>query len=953
MTTEPLKSFESLTCPLSSKASEKGSLNGRGVRRQSEDAYTDIESCRESLISISEKTKKPADNTTILKAIVKNTDDPKVLLSIAENTDKLSILMAIVAKAQKTTTLEIIIKKTRDSLLLMAIAVRFERLGDICVQKEGFPEAIKDYEKAGDLYKFVKNKIKMAEICQKAAQCCSIFAIFWDPNDKGLNAAVPYYLKAASFYLQSADIFGYENENKRATETYLQAGDLFVKSGKDREAIESYQLAIKICIGDGERIKLAEIYQHLARVFEKADRLDITVVVYQRTIEIYRGDGEQIKLAEVYQRLARVFEKANNFEGAAEACQRAIEIYIGDGDQIKLAEVYQQLARAFSGRNKDDESIMAYQEAIKIYRGDGEQIKLAEVYLELAGIFKKFNSSASAAESYQRAGDIFLENQKYKKAIEAYQKGCKPEEVNVILEREVGRLLLRLKENNGLQSRIISSLESLVLDQSLAYILKIRRQIVEAVEIPSSSLLYDLETETEKRSASQLLPEMGAFFQGLGGTSLAGSFFRVVKRKKENGDIHQVDFKLSHQARDRLGAFIKELQQSIQEASTSGMSQGLGSDISIVESEYSYEADNGTGAFKPALTIGRSIEVHFKGIGTVVVGNEEPPHLLRRRVTIQLEGELDNGLGIKKLHNISSMLGLGAIALDADVDILEKRKLAMLLRTFYPQEACDMEKKDDWLEMPSAEMRKAIVSRVPDMEDKLKLYLERIKEFEVVNGLTELALPDIAHLAYDAGARMLMRGEEHMERVVAMLKRGTLSSQGRFDIGLIQEGNSSKQDHEKGGADHVFTRVVTEDMMIVDILSLSCAGIYQIIYDLEALCRSGSTYSYRSDKFGSKYLAKYSRRKDSIAQISSYDLSHANETMINYAIPANHIRGILVRSQERKRALIESLRTSGIITLRDDGLECIRGIPVGDFIHVGNSFKDVPVPVLREIYLLK
>ena len=522
--------------------------------------------------------------------------------------------------------------------------------------------------------------------------------------------------------------------------------------------------------------------------------------------------------------------------------------------------------------------------------------------------------------------------------------------------------------SRGLASKIISYLEDILSESPIDKVLRIRGEIVKAIKFQESDPLYDLTAETQTITDSQAHSEIGAFFHGLGGTALSGSSLRVVKREKREGDIHQIDFKLSHQARLRVGKFIEDLQNMQGDAGVIDALKDIGVDISISNSKYNYESKGEDGFFDSGLEMGDSIEIIFNGIGKVIIGdkkeslgylkryvvtgNRKHPDVLRRRVTIQLEGNLDKGRGLQHLHMISSLLGLGPIVLKADADILEKRKVAMLFRTFFPKEASAMEENPGWLTMNSEAMKNAIIEYVPEMRIKFDLYYDKIEPVEVFKGHSELSLPDMPSLAYKAGARLLMRGEKrcNIGRVVDMLLRGTLSSQGRFDSGLIQKGESSKRDHSCGGGDHVFTRIITKKLMEWNSNEFEYSGVFQIIYSLDVLSRSGTTYSYPDDRYGSKRGALYSERMNMEAQIRAIEEceSDENETMINYAIPPQYIKGVLVQTPGEKNKLIGLLEESGQVVLKD-GIKYIRGIPVDDFIHLGSKFTESMVPRPPEV----
>ena len=232
------------------------------------------------------------------------------------------------------------------------------------------------------------------------------------------------------------------------------------------------------------------------------------------------------------------------------------------------------------------------------------------------------------------------------------------------------------------------------------------------------------------------------------------------------------------------------------------------------------------------------------------------------------------------------------------------------------------------------------------MEDKFKEYLvdhpERMYKQEVYPGQYIWAIQGLANEVKAAGGLGLMHGvfgsdfNEATGRLINMLKSGILSTQDRFQAGIIAHGTSCEDDLKSGGAESVFARLITEKMS-KDPESYGLNGKMQILCDLDLVERVGFVYS--SDQYGTKEAMTYSARP-SILQLTEKcqkapDYSKSNEVCIRNRIPPERFKGVLVKDNIEKTKIINALKLEGLITLDTLNHECINGVPVDQFIHVG------------------
>lgn len=177
---------------------------------------------------------------------------------------------------------------------------------------------------------------------------------------------------------------------------------------------------------------------------------------------------------------------------------------------------------------------------------------------------------------------------------------------------------------------------------------------------------------------------------------------------------------------------------------------------------------------------------------------------------------------------------------------------------------------------------------------------------------------------------LLIHQIHNPENIVGILKEGMMSSHERYKRGLIIEGMSTMEDFRTGGADSVFTRLVSE----FNADQFNTHG-YTLIINPYVLGRT-DWYGYPYDKYGVSegpvFDGRYSA--DDFVERESEARDHwANEIMFRKGISTSMFMGICVPGDYYKNILVEKIKS-------ELGIEEINGIPLEDFIVVTNNVGD-------------
>ena len=448
--------------------------------------------------------------------------------------------------------------------------------------------------------------------------------------------------------------------------------------------------------------------------------------------------------------------------------------------------------------------------------------------------------------------------------------------------------------------------------------------------------------------------EKGIFVSNLDGGNLKNGVVKASSRLIDQQVVSQLSFKISYPARGELETHLQFVQDNLEEF-ISTVCEGLCSDVVISRRPEVYlPFQEGGFRSESALEIddGEIIEVDFVGLGKIRIGNNPKVGCSYNRVELEFSAELLSEKMLTSAQKMFNAIGLKVDLHESQTSDIERRKIMAIFHNYLPSLAFEFENRNDVYTLDPNNLREEICAIEPWMHEMFDFYGQNpdwISEEEIYPGKKRLLFLDIPMKVREAGGVGLMIGVPHgnvPKRVAAILTTGPLSTQDRYEAGLLVAGTSSSFDYSSGGGDSVFTRMITETS-IEDEVSISTyplSGSVQILVDLEVLARGG--YAFTEDAYGQKNRFDehelYAERQtlwDCTTEVndSSKNL-YRNEFMIKNHIQPSHIRGIVVPDAGMKREVIEALRTEGLI-ITEVGQETIHGIPVDEFIQVASFFE--------------
>ena len=488
--------------------------------------------------------------------------------------------------------------------------------------------------------------------------------------------------------------------------------------------------------------------------------------------------------------------------------------------------------------------------------------------------------------------------------------------------------------------------------------MKIRIQMVQAIK--PSPPFGEIPTKAQNED-----PTFGFRIHPIDTSLFKNHALAVQRQKFENGETRlHLEAKLTHPSRAALQKsvdFIQNNPDQLQKALPAGFCNKVTvttENVDFCGRKTSVQGDKFKGAFSTNvgsdgynLYGATNTVIHFKGIGQIKIGSNPDYRTLYNRISVDLDPHISADEAVSKLNIMFAALGLGAVASSSRPEDQERIKIMRLFRAYYPKEAYNFEREELSYTESIDSLKARIGNAVPEMKDKFKHYLEDHPDMmylqEVYPGQPVWAIKGLAEEVKKAGGIGLMAGisgydfDDAASRLVSILTSGSLSTLDRHQHGIIAQGASADIDYVSGGAESVFSRLFTSNMKPITGL-YPLHGEFQILYDLALVERGG--FCYPDDKYGTKEPATYQNRP-SIVKLA-HDIQKgdpedflSNEIVVYKRIAPRFMKALLVKTQEKKDKLVKTLRDKGLITVNDKMEECINGIPIDQFIHIGDEFK--------------
>ncbi|MGH2611820.1 MAG: hypothetical protein ACRDFB_02080, partial [Rhabdochlamydiaceae bacterium] len=463
------------------------------------------------------------------------------------------------------------------------------------------------------------------------------------------------------------------------------------------------------------------------------------------------------------------------------------------------------------------------------------------------------------------------------------------------------------------------------------------------LQAPLHELSGDLEAKIDARRFTMVdtkgkVYDFGSYFHGYGKYLVKGANLNFKKIEEINEDKRtELSFRLNHIYHDRLRTIIKALDKLKPDERSEIADCSINRNATYLVGQQPIDLDSAYEVNIPALS------------GTLMIGKKEY-YNAKDHVKISLGGRAS----LEGFHRFLSIFGLeDALQRSSDED-LERLKVGVLFRTFFPTEAYPMEQHDEsHYTLPVVQLKQKIIDAVPEAKDIFSN--NSVQKSELFPGYVRYGVP-VDKKVYDLGARALttaliseQEAAEDLElqptasdsslNVLAdILKNGLLSQEMRNTVGIGVNGLNSEESYEEGGARSIYTQMVKH----IDITQHTKIGSFlytprtpfRLYISLKAL--NLGSYQYPLNSFGTKDEEDYAERSNIFEFVqSTCSDEKEHEIMLPDRVLPQHIMGVSVRNEQVKQETITHLKNLNLIKE-----EKINGVAVDDFIHTDNCITE-------------
>ncbi|NGX42938.1 MAG: hypothetical protein K940chlam7_01227 [Chlamydiae bacterium] len=476
---------------------------------------------------------------------------------------------------------------------------------------------------------------------------------------------------------------------------------------------------------------------------------------------------------------------------------------------------------------------------------------------------------------------------------------------------------------------------SLALEKACSLYLKVNDQegAKKALDLAAKGIIIDEDNAAYNiNHVLDQLPEDKPVFLVKGCGFLRNLHLRACKKIIDGDHTRELSFELPSKIRKEVNKKLELLQGDPNVEITT-----------VVAAYPKKNFANGEYESNDALSVGRERKITFKDSKIeVYIGNSKfffnQYHLVRL--------QMKEGTTIQQCHQALAKIGLPMALMQSRPEDAKKEALAHALILRFPSlyYSIVLEKK------PEAEPKDIYNQLTEKQKSIIDKDLKNIQISYVNENHLELVNPHLGREAWNAGARALgafVNGgniEETSGLIAKILQSGFLSSQERFQRGILGLGCCPKTNYWAGSGNQVFTRTLPKSWFEkeVPLENFAIRGPVMVLLDVQAFERM--PYSHPKDRSGlrnpdlisplwtpinqppefffsgKEKLKEMSGFADFITELDKNG-SVQTETMFDITLGPQYIRKLVVTSRADKYVLMKELESNEIYEIAGTPLE--------------------------------
>lgn len=279
-------------------------------------------------------------------------------------------------------------------------------LGNVCIDKNDFPQALELLNKALDIYKEI-----YGDYSEKVVARYNNLGVLYAHMNKD-SLALEYYVKSLNIKLSL-----YEENSSQVATTYKNIASVYVKMHDYKKALELYNKVLRSSetLRDENPFNLAIFYNNLGVVYNKSGNRKESIEYYEKALDLLLtivGENHP-SVANIYNNIGVNYNNSGEHRKALEYFEKAAIIYesIFGGIHKKIAALYYNMGVASCDIDDYYLALDNLNKAVAVYLslyGDNN-VNIAMCYNVMGRAYRQLGQTTLALEYYYKSLNMFKE----------------------------------------------------------------------------------------------------------------------------------------------------------------------------------------------------------------------------------------------------------------------------------------------------------------------------------------------------------------------------------------------------------------------------------------------------------------------------------------------------------------------------------------------------------------
>jgi len=220
------------------------------------------------------------------------------------------------------------------------------------------------------------------------------------------------YEKATESFLKAYELFNTAGDLTNASSSLNNIALIYIDKGKYQDAVKVFEQNLKFAIENGNSLMQADCYNNLGGIFLEWGNFPQAMLNFEKALEIYsqtKSSAEQTAL--VYNNIGSIFQRQEEWMLATEYYEKSYNEHLKTGNLYNQIATLNNLGSIHANLNKFDEAETYYRKALLIAESINNNSKKALIYDNIGSIYIN-------KKEYDRAINLFVQSIEFREELE-------------------------------------------------------------------------------------------------------------------------------------------------------------------------------------------------------------------------------------------------------------------------------------------------------------------------------------------------------------------------------------------------------------------------------------------------------------------------------------------------------------------------------------------------------